>query len=253
MRFDSRTIRSLGAEFLCTFIFIFCICGNGLNEMKNEMKGAVAVKIGSIGGAISTAFVAVAIIYAFGPHSGAHFNPAVTAGAMIGGKIDPVLGVLYIVLQLLAGVAAVGLWAFFFPDSGAAKALLLSPPSGVNLIAAVVMEALLSFILVLVIYNTAMGVKIEAPEGDIESGEEQAALLAQNRARLNFAPIAIGLTLGFLCFLGGHVSGGAFNPSRATAPAVLTMDFDSLWIYWVGDLCGAVLAAVIGRFFFERL
>ncbi len=218
--------------------------------MKNE------VKVGSVGGAISTAFVAVAIIYAFGPYSGAHFNPAVTAGAMIGGKIDPVLGVLYMVLQLLAGVAAVGMWSFFLSGSDVAKDLVLAPPANVMPIAAMVMEALLTFILVIVIYNTAMGVKTVATDSDIESdgesGKNQETVLVQNRARLNFAPIAIGLTLGFLCFLGGNVSGGAFNPARATAPAILSMKFGNLWIYWVGDLCGAVLAAAMGRFFFEH-
>lgn len=210
----------------------------------------MVTNLGSLLPAIGTGFVAVAIIYTFGSLSGAHFNPAVTVGALIGGKIDPILAALYIILQLLAGFAAVGLLSYLHPHTNAAAYLVLEPKGGHA--QAVVMEAVLTFILVLVIYGTAMGVKTTNSSTDIESQEEQAELLASNRAKMNFAPIAIGLTLGFLCLLGGSVSGGAFNPVRATAPALLAGKLGNLWIYWVGDIMGGSMAAIVYHFFFER-
>ena len=246
MRFDRKTISALVAEFICTFIFILTLCGASLSEKLSDAK------LGSVGAGISTAFVAVGIIYAFGPYSGAHFNPAVTAGAIVAGKIDPILGALYIVLQLLAGIAAVAAWSGFYPASKVAEYWVLSPPSQSNVLGALGMEFLLTFILVIVIFNTAMAPRLRPAKGDIESSGDDISLIERNHQRMNFAPIAIGLTLGFLCFLGGPISGGAFNPARATAPAVLTRDFSNLWIYWVGDLAGGVAAALLGRFVFAQ-
>ena len=60
-----------------------------------------------------------------------------------------------------------------------------------------------------------------------------------------FAGLAIGFMLGALCLVGGKISGGAFNPARAMAPAVLARKFEYLWIYWVGDLVGAGFAALL--------
>ena len=244
MKFGLATFKALAAEFVCTFIFLFTICANGLNDKR------MLTSTGSVSAGISTAFVAVAIIYTFGGLSGAHFNPAVTLGALVGGKIEIIRAVLYIVLQLVAGLAAVGLLNFLYPLN-AADILLLSPGPGVSNLEAVIMEAVMTFILVMVIYGTVMGIKVAAIPSDIETQDEQSELVANNKAKLNFAPIAIGLTLGFLCFLGGTISGGAFNPARATAPAIISMKFTNLWIYWVGDLIGAAIGAALFHFFFE--
>lgn len=239
IKFDGATIKAMVAEFLVTFLFIFTICANGLNEARTHVSTA-AVSAG-----ISTGFAATALIFAFGGLSGAHFNPAVTIGAMVGGKIDAVLGLLYIVLQLLAALLAVGTLVFLFPGSGTAASLVLSPASDANSGQAFLFEFILTFILVFVIYATAMGIKTAVTESDVESQEDLSELIASNKQKLNFAPIAIGLTLGFLCFLGGTVSGGCFNPARATAPAILAADFSSLWIYWLADCLGAIFAALL--------
>ncbi len=246
MKFDFPTIKSLTAEFLCTFIFIFTICSNGLNEARTGVSTA-AVSAG-----VSTGFAATAIIFAFGGLSGAHFNPAVTIGAIIGRKIDVVQGLFYIVLQLVAALLAVSTLIFLFPETGVADSLVLKVGENANVAQAVCFEFLMTFILVFVIYATAMGLKTTSTDSDVESQDEQMELIAENKEKLKFAPIAIGLTLGFLCFLGGTVSGGAFNPARATAPALLSGDLSDVWIYWVGDLLGAIVAALLYMKFFAR-
>lgn len=248
IKFDSAMIRTLAAEFLCTFIFIFVICANALNDMRSS-------SVGSLSGGVSTAFVAIAIIYTFGKLSGAHFNPAVTVGAMIGGMMSPVQGVLYMILQLLAALLAVSALMALFPDPDVASKLVLNVGVGANSAQAIFFEFIMAFILVYVIYATALGVKTTVDDSDVESQDEQSELIAQNKMGLHFAPIAIGLTLGFLCFLGGTVSGGAFNPARATAPAILSgswTNIQNLWIYWVGDFTGAMAAAAVYKYVFAR-
>lgn len=232
MEFNLELIKALTGEFFVTYLFIFTICMNGIANPGNVVAGGV-----------STGFAAIALIYSFGAISGAHFNPAVTVGAMIGQKIDPIKGVLYIVLQLVAALAAVGTVMGFVP--GSVAKLVLAPAEGVNVGAAIGMEAILTFILVFVIYATALGVN---PDSKSLDGDSKAADKAD--AKMNFAPIAIGLALGFLCFLGGSVSGGCFNPARAMAPAVLANNYSKVWIYWVGDLIGASAAAVLHTYLF---
>lgn len=234
IEFDLVFLRACLAEFLCTLIFIFTICLAG-----GEAQAS----------AIGTAFAAIAVIYAFGNWSGAHFNPAVTVAAMIGRKIDPIRGCIYVPLQIMASIAAVSLIGAFYP-AGTIELLVLKPHTG--LIAGVGMEAFLTFILVFVIYAVAWGPRVTASPTDIEAHDENSELIATNKARMNFAPLAIGLTLGFLCFLGGSVSGGAFNPARATAPAVLALKFKHLWVYWVGDMAGAAIASLLYIFVFAH-
>jgi aquaporin related protein len=196
----------------------------------------------AVAGGVSTGFAAVALIYSFGAISGAHFNPAVTFGAVVGGKIEIVKAALYVVAQIVAGLAAVATVGGFAP--GAVDKLVLAPPTGVNFITAAAMEALLTFILVFVIYATAMGVNTEKSlDGDSKSADKA-------EAKMNFAPIAIGLTLGFLCFLGGSVSGGCFNPARALAPAILSMKVSNIGVYLAGDFVGAGIAAALHTYFF---
>ena len=68
--------------------------------------------------------------------------------------------------------------------------------------------------------------------------------------KAGFAPVAIGFTLGFLCLIGGTISGGAFNPARAFGPTIISgQGWGHQWVYWVGDLSGAALAGWTQHFF----
>lgn len=239
LSFDRELARSLAGEYLCTFIFIFTICSSSLNE------GRLGGGISSLPGALCTSFVALSIIYSFGSISGAHFNPAVTFGAIIGRKIDPIKGVLYILLQVIAATTAIATLMGIFPEGGnIADSLVLKPGAGVSLMQALTIETIMSFILVFVIYATAMGITIPTAGGDAsdEFAEEATERILQAKQRLPFGPLAIGFTLGFLCLIGGTISGGAFNPARATGPALLSLKFEYLWVYWAGDLLGAAIA-----------
>lgn len=239
LEFNHSLLQAVIAEFMCTYIFIFSICAVALNE-STLLLGTDATS-----GGLVTAFTAIAIIYAFGDTCGAHFNPAVTVAAMVGQRINVLKGCIYIVVQLIASFAAVSSLVGFFSYGAVKKTLVLVPNSRAGSFSALMMEFQLSFILVLIIYATAMGVgmKRRSTETNIEDQTEAGAPADPGKAR--FAPIAIGVTLGMLTFLGGNVSGGAFNPARATAPAVLAGEWSNLWIYWVGDLAGGAAAAAL--------
>lgn len=216
MEFNKDGIKALVGEFLVTYLFIFGALWGG------SQTGTIQ--------ALSVFLSATAYIYTFGGISGAHFNPAVTFGALVGQKIDLVQGLLYIVLQTVAGIAAAA--TVFGLDSKLAAGLVFK---GGDIGRVLGMEILSTFILVFVIYGTAMGVSSKGIDDDAKAVE----------AKKNFAPVAIGAALGFLCFYGA-----VFNPAVGTGPAVVAMKFDTFWMVWVGDLIGAGLAAALHTYFF---
>lgn len=269
-RFNKKLIRALVGEFLATFLFMFAICGVSL---ANKDAGPMLP-------GMCCAFAAIASIYAFGDASGAHFNPAVTFGAVVGARMPVVQGLMYLLVQLGATFLVCALLQMFYPHKDVFRSLVIHGGDGVSQAQIVAMEAVLSFILVMVVYGTVLGgapklmsysstdsTDEEAGATDQASddkGKEKQGVLDKvlplrmgNKETIIvkptalFAGLAIGFTLGFLCYLGGAVSGGAFNPARATAPAVIAKQTDGLWMYWLGDLIGALLAAIIYNFCLE--
>ncbi len=283
----SATARMYIGEFLATFIFLFSVCACTLN--------VPLVNLPTIG-AISAGFVGFVVVFCFG----GHFNTAVTLGAVAGRKMDLKTGLIYILLQLAASFAAIGAVDLMFPGTTNAASLMVMPAPNTSLFSALLMEIVLTFILVLVIYRSAMGVVIrpktgvpaESPVVDIESGESAAtpkdleagtvlnekvsegesnviaaevvpeteplesvkefnARVKAAEVRKNHAPLVIGLTIAFLATMGSTVSGGAFNPLRVTAPAFFTLNFTYVWIYWIGDCIGGVLAGLTHYYLFE--
>jgi glycerol uptake facilitator-like aquaporin len=249
--FNRKEVLALFSEFLATGIFIFTVCCIGVNVSRtaNATNGLIVAGVG-------TALVAYAVLRTFGDWSGAHFNPAVTVGVMVGGKMNPILGLFYIIVQVFAGVIAVFVIKLMFPND-VFTLLVLAPAADATVTNALITEVILSFILVFVVYGTVVGVDVSPRSAirDPESGEEQAPAVDEQALKLKKAagPGAIAACLGFLCFLGTSSSGGAFNPVRATAPALLTWDVGNLWIYWVGDLAGAALAAALHTYFFAKV
>ena len=100
------------SEFIATFIFLFAIFTVGINVAR---AGVLIVGV-AVGGLV-TAFAAIAVLVSFGDISGAHFNPAITFGALLGGKIAPFKALLYVIAQLSASTAAAGLIYATFPYS----------------------------------------------------------------------------------------------------------------------------------------
>jgi glycerol uptake facilitator-like aquaporin len=119
------------------------------------------------------------------------------------------------------------------------------------------MEIALTFILVYVIFATAFDTvdtksDIKISEDGTETkraGRNLTIYTTSGNTKAGFAPVAIGFTLGFLCLLGGSVSGGAFNPARVFGPAVLSGTWSHQELYWIADFIGAALAGLTQSIF----
>ena len=220
----SGHIRALLAEAAGTFWFIFIGAG-----------AIIADANGSGGGLVAIAFahgIALAVaVSAFGGLSGAHFNPAVTFALAIIGRHPWARVPTYIVAQLagglLAGFALRGV--FDFALAAIDKTHLGTPAlaNGVSVPVAIGVEALLTIFLVWAVYGTA--VSPLAPP---------------------IAGFGIGLTVLTDILMGGPLTGAAMNPARHVATAVPAAFFDSWYVYWIGPLLGAAIAALSIRYVF---
>jgi glycerol uptake facilitator protein len=176
------------------------------------------------------AFVLFLLIIAFGQVSGGHFNPAITAAAALLRRIDPVDAVVYILAQLSGAVLGALLVKGILLDEGRATDYgnaEVSPLLDSNFLGGVV-EALGTFLLVLAVLAVAMN----------------------PRARQEWAPLAIGTTLGFVVFIFGPLTGASVNPARWFGPALIgdALDASDLLVYVLGPLVGAVAALLVYRF-----
>lgn len=238
-------IKGVVAEFFAAFIFLFSAMAVGVNATRaKDTSGMVLC-------GLVVFLAALAVIRVFGDLSGAHFNPAVTFGAIVGGHIHPLVGGLYMAAQLLGGTAAVLFLMAMFPEGvDLAKTLVLKPADDATTMNALATEFILSFILIFVIYGTVMGVS-SAP------ADPEAAATTDAEAKFNLkvsnAPMAIAAAIGYLGCLGGSSSGGCYNPARAMGPAFLAFDFSNVWIYWIGDLAGAAAAVAVWTLLLGKL
>ncbi len=215
--------RALTAEAIGTFALCFV--------------GILSINVDTIGGAEGTgSLITVALahgltiavmIAALGALSGAHFNPAVTAGFVATGRMTPARGAQYVGAQLLGAVLASLLiaWPFGFDVVRAG-----TPASVVRWDGAVILEAVATFFLVLVIFGTAV----------------------DHRAPKSVFPFAIGFTVVLDILAIGPITGAAMNPARAFGPALVSGSWDGHWIYWAGPILGGILAAFLQhRFLME--
>ncbi len=210
-----------------------------------EFLGPFALVIAGVGTIISTQslsdggnLVAVALahglaiglmIAAVGHVSGGHFNPAVTIAMLAGGEIGVARAVSYIAAQIVGGVAGAGLLTVIFPALGPMgrnnPGVNLGLPGlgpDVTVSGALIMEVVMTFFLVLVIFGVAV----------------------DPRGPKAIAPLAIGLTITIDILTGGRVTGAAMNPARSLGPAIVQQDFSNWWIYWVGPILGGLIAMV---------
>lgn len=210
--------RALTAEAIGTF----ALCFIGLLAINAD------VIAGGEGGA-SLATVAFAhgltiavMVAALGALSGAHFNPAVTAGFVATGRMTPVRGAMYVGAQLVGAVLASLIVGYLFGREIVAAG---TPVVADNVapFGGVVLELVATFFLVLVVFGTAV----------------------DERAPKSIFPMAIGLTVALDIMAIGPITGAAMNPARAFGPALIGGEWKTHWVYWVGPLAGGVLAAFL--------
>jgi len=211
-------VRPLVAEFLGTFALVFI--GAGAVVVDTAKGGA----LGLTGIALAHALVLSVMVTAFMTISGAHFNPAVTFAVWMASKIDLGRATSYIVVQLVAAVAAAALVKALIPGmAGEVTSYGVPRIAGdITLTQAILIEAVLTLFLVSAVFGTA--VSAEAPK---------------------VGGFGIGLVLLFDVLVGGPLTGAAMNPARAFGPALVAGDWHGHAAYWIGPLLGAAVATII--------
>ena len=198
------------SEFIGTFAMIFC--GTGAMTI-NEVTGG---DVSHVGIAITWGFIVIAMIYAFGDISGAHFNPAVSIAFAFAKKFSWKEVPKYIIAQVLGALFASLILLFLFPTSEIYGATIPT----IDPMRAFVLEIILTFILMLTIINVSTGSK----EVGIVAG------------------IAIGGVVLLEAMFAGPVTNASMNPARSLAPALVSGKLEHLWLYMIAPIIGALLA-----------
>jgi aquaporin Z len=215
----------LGAEFLGTFWLVFGGCGTAVLA-----AGFPDVGVGLLGVSLAFGLSVLTMAYAVGHVSGGHFNPAVTVGLAVGRRFPwrdvPAYAGTQVVAAIVAAallfVVASGTDGFDADASGfAANGFGDHSPGGYSLLAALVVEIVLTAVFLYVILGSTDG-----------------------RAPVGFAPIAIGLALTLIHLVSIPVTNTSVNPARSTGPALFTDTWalGQLWLFWVAPLVGAAIA-----------
>jgi aquaporin Z len=197
------------------------------------------VGIGLLGVSLAFGLTVLTMAYAIGHISGCHLNPAVSLGLWAGGRFASKDLVPYIVSQVLGGIVAGGVLyviasgkAGFDVSAGfASNGYGEHSPGGYSLLAALVIEIVMTMMFLLVILGAT-----------------------DKRAPQGFAPMAIGLCLTLIHLISIPVTNTSVNPARSTAVAVFVGDWAvaQLSLFWVAPIAGAILGAVIYRFVVGR-
>lgn len=204
-------LRRCGAEFVGTFALVFA--GAGAIVINAQESNVIT----HIGIAATFGLVIMVMIYAVGHISGAHFNPAVTL-AFASARHFPAREVVpYWIAQFAAAIAAAGVLRMMF---GNIAELGSTQPSG-SMLQSFWLELILTFGLMFVIVSVA----------------------TDTRAVGQAAAIAIGGTVGLAAMFGGPISGASMNTARSFGPALISGEFNALWIYIIAPPIGAVLGA----------
>lgn len=187
--------------------------------------GAIMSGAGLVGVAFAHGLVIAVMASAVGHISGGHFNPAVTFGFLLTGRLAPALAVVYWIAQFAgATLAALLLW-WIYPGDVRDQAKLGAPlvADRIDVGAALVVEAILTFFLVWVIFATAAD-----PRGTFRS----------------IAGLAIGFTITLDILMGGPLTGAAMNPARAFGPQLVAGEWGDFWVWYLGPLVGGAAAAL---------
>ncbi len=218
-------LKACVAEFIGTFALIFV----GVGAIAADyISGGDA---GLVGIALAHGLTIAVMVSATMAVSGGHLNPAVTAGALVAGKIRPAGAVQYIISQCLGAIAAAILIKLVVSPE-ALEAVGMGTPAlgdGVSLSQGLILEAVLTFFLVFVVFGTAMDPRAAKVGG-----------------------LFIGLTVALDILIGGPITGAAMNPARHLGPALLGGDLEYLWLYWAGPLIGGILAALVYHHILEK-
>ncbi|MBI5532981.1 MAG: aquaporin Z [Deltaproteobacteria bacterium] len=215
------------AEAIGTFWLVFGGCGSAVIS-----AGFPQVGIGLLGVSFAFGLTVLTMAYAIGHVSGCHLNPAVTVGLTVSGRFPAREVIWYLVAQVVGAVIGAGVLYLIASGKGdfdlragfASNGYGDHSPGGYSMVAALLAEAVLTFVFLMVILGST---DARAPQG--------------------FAPIAIGLCLTLIHLISIPVTNTSVNPARSTGPALFVGGWaiGQLWLFWVAPIAGAVIAGLV--------
>ena len=230
-------MKKLTAEFIGTFSLVLFGCGSAV---ISGIAAAGPSGIGLLGISMAFGFTIVAMAYAIGGISGCHVNPAVTIGVLAAGRIELKEAASYILAQILGAIAGAGVLyvlaqgrpGFVMPEWGlGANGWGAGYLGEYNTQSAFVVELVMTFLFVFVILATTSKFGNGAMAG-----------------------LAIGVTLMLIHLVAIPITGTSVNPARSIGPALFSggKALAQLWLFIVAPILGAVLAALLWKFGFEK-
>ncbi|RYG56518.1 hypothetical protein EON66_02705 [archaeon] len=222
--------RRLVAEFVGTFSLVFIHASLAGAVGRDARRGYVENERLSLdGNGLGVALSLIALVFALGPISGAHFNPAVTLAFFLFGAVPWYDVLTYVVVQVAAAFTAAAVLDGVVDD----ERLGCNAPRGISIGQAFGLELILTCMFLVFVLGTASRGKIVGPT----------------------APLAVGAAIGTITLVGSSYGGGSVNPARSLAPGILTHDDEArrrVWIYIVAPLVGAAITAPFMRFLVDQ-
>ncbi len=213
------------AEFIGTFWLVLGGCGSAIFA-----AGVPDVGIGYVGVSLAFGLTVLTMAFAIGHISGCHLNPAVTLGLTVAGRFKGSDVPAYMIAQVLGAIVAAFVLSYIIgsADSLASNGFGEHSPQGFGMGPGIVTEVIMTMMFLFIILGAT-----------------------DKRAPAGFAPIAIGLGLTLIHLISIPVTNTSVNPARSTGPALLEggIALQQLWMFWVAPLAGAVIAAVIYKWF----
>ncbi len=240
----ASTPRRLLAELFGTFWLVFGGCGSAIFAAKYVANASedndtlIQLGIGLLGVSLAFGLTVVTMAYAVGHVSGAHFNPAITLGAVVSGRLPvkdlPGYWIAQVVGGLLAGTLlyaiASGRPGFEATGNMAANGYGDHSPNNYTLVAVLIAEVVLTAFFLLVVLGATDG-----------------------RAPAGFGPLAIGLTLTLIHLISIPISNTSVNPARSTAVAFFNGNGapGQLWLFWLAPLLGGLIGGILYPLMFQ--
>jgi len=226
--------KKLSAEFFGTFWLVFGGTGSAVLA-----AGFPELGIGFTGVALALGLTVLTMVYAVGPISGGHFNPAVSFGLWAGGRFSGKDLLPYIIVQVVGAIVASGVLYliasgnadFNVKDGFASNGYGEHSPGGYTMVAALIVEIVLTFMFIFIIMGAT-----------------------DKLAPIGFAGLAIGLALVLIHLISIPVTNTSVNPARSTGPALFVGGWalSQLWLIWVAPIVGGVLGGFAYKGFFGK-
>ncbi|XP_056416413.1 aquaporin-5-like [Hyla sarda] len=208
--------RALFAEFLATLILVFFGLGSAL-RWPAALPTVLQISL-AFGLVIGT------MVQVMGPISGGHINPAVTFAFVLGSHISIWRGILYVIAQLLGGLAGAGILYGVVPPPIRGNLAINTLSNNTSPGLGFVVEMFLTLQLVLCVF---------------------ASTDSRRTDNVGSPAISIGLSVTLGHLIGIYFTGCSMNPARSFAPAVIVKSFRNHWVFWIGPLVGGAVGSLL--------